>query len=497
MTKHKVSGHLSKSLFTRGTQCHKSLWLHKYQPELKDEADEALEARFRSGHEVGSLAKGLFPGGVEVPYDGLSYAEQLAMTRKLLAEGRETIYEASFQHDGIFVKVDILHRGAAGWELLEVKGTTEVKKHHYLDAAVQLYVLSGAGLKIAKVALVHIDNSYTRLGAIDVQKLFTIEDSTAEVREMQPNIALALADMRTMLAGEMPAIDIGPHCSAPYACDFHGHCWGHIPEDSVFEIGRLSGAKQFDLYRQGMVRQSDVPVQRLSEKQRHQVESTMKQGNTLKKEEVRQFLDALRYPICYLDFETVNPAIPLFDASRPFQMIPFQYSLHVQPSAGAALVHHEFLAQPGVDPREELTATLLWQIPEGATVIAWWKTFEKTRLRELAQHLPQYAARIGRLLESFHDPIELFQSRSVYFWQQKGSSSIKDVLPLIVPELSYDGMDVADGDMAMTAYYDMCATKDPQEVARIRKALLEYCGLDTMAMVRIVEKLRVMADEGG
>lgn len=493
MAKRKVSGYLSKSLFIRGRQCHKSLWLHKYQPELGEEADASLQARFRSGHEIGNLAQKLFPGGVEVPYDGLTHPEQLAMTKKLLDEGRETIYEATFEHDGVFVKVDILHLGAAGWEILEVKGAAEVKEHYYFDAAIQLFVLAGAGLKIAKVAIVYVDNRYTRRGDIEVQKLFKIVDVTAEVREMQPNIAPELADMRAMLAEEMPAIDIGPHCSDPYDCAFHSHCWQHIPEDSVFTVGRLYASKQFDLYRQGIVRQSDIPANMLSEKQRHQVESTLKQSDTLKKKEVRQFLDALRYPLCYLDFETVNPAIPLFDESRPFQLIPFQYSLHVQPSEGAALVHHEFLARPGVDPREELTRTLLEQIPEGASVIAWYESFEKSRLRELAQHLPHYAARIDRLLDSFHDPIKLFQARSVYLWQQKGSSSIKDVLPLLVPELTYEGMEVADGGMAMSAYHDMCNTQDPQVVARIRKALLEYCGLDTMAMVRIVEKLREMA----
>jgi hypothetical protein len=260
----------------------------------------------------------------------------------------------------------------------------------------------------------------------------------------------------------------------------------------VFAVGGLYTKKKFDLYRQGIVHQSDIPPNKLSEKQRHQVDSTLKQCDTLEKDDVRRFFNALRYPICYLDFETVNPAIPLFDESRPFQIIPVQYSLHVQPSEGAALVHHEFLAQPGIDPREQLTEMLLGQIPADASVIAWYASFEKARLRELAVHLPQYAERIGRLLESFHDPITLFQARSVYFWQQRGSSSIKDVLPLLVPELSYEGMEVADGGMAMTAYYDMCATQDPQEQARIRKALLEYCGLDTLAMVRIVDKLRDM-----
>jgi len=492
MVKRKVSGYLSKSMFIRGHQCLKSLWLHKYRPELKEEADEALEARFRTGHEVGALAQQLFPGGVEVPYDGLTHAEQLAMTQKLLAEGKETIYEATFEHDGVFVKVDILHRGAAGWEILEVKGTTEVKEYHYFDTAIQLYVLAGSGLKIAKVALFHIDKRYKRRGAIDVQKLFAIEDITAQVREMQPNIAPALAEMRTMLAGEMPAIDIGPHCSDPYDCDFHGHCWGHIPEDSVFDL-RERGVDKFALYAKRIVRQADIPLDTLNRKQRQQVESTIKQCDTLGREDVRTFLSSLWYPLCFLDFETVNPAIPLFDDSLPYQKIPFQYSLDVQMQEGGELQHHEFLALPGVDPRRALTDGLIAQIPAGACIIAWNQGFETGVLGSMAGLFPDLAPRIEKMIEGFRDPMTLFRDRTVYLWQQKGSYSIKAVLPALVPELSYDGLDVADGDMAMGAYYDMCATQDPQEVARIRKALLEYCGLDTMAMVRIVEKLRKMA----
>lgn len=493
MAKKAVSGHLSKSLFLRGHQCHKSLWLHKHQPELKDPVDPGLQARFDSGHAVGALAHQLLSGGVEVPYEGLTHAEQLAMTMKLLAEGRETIYEATFQHDGIFVKVDILHHGAAGWELLEVKESTEVKEVHRTDAAVQLYVLAGAGLDVAKVAIVHIDTTYVRQGDLEVQKLFTIADITDAAREMQPNIPAEIADMRAMLAGGVPAIDIGPQCSDPYACDFHGHCWQHIPEDSVFDL-RERGVDTFALYGEGIVRQADIPLERLNGKQRQQVEATLRQVDTLDKAEVQRFLAGLWHPRCYLDFETVNPAIPLFDGLRPYQQMPFQYSLRVQSSAGESLVHHELLAQPGVDPRRELAERLLGEIPEGACVVAWNQAFEKRVLGELAKSFPDLAPRIGKLLESFRDPMALFRDRSVYLWRQKGSYSIKAVLPVLVPELSYEGMEIAGGDMAMGAYYRMCDAEDAEELERVRRALLEYCALDTQGLVRIVERLRELAE---
>jgi len=492
MAQQGVSGHLSKSLYVRGTRCHKALWLHKHRPELRDAVDAALQARFDSGHAVGKLAWQLRPGGVEVPYEGLTHDEQLAMTRKLLEEGRETVYEATFQHDGVFIKVDILHHGAAGWEALEVKESTGVKDYYYDDAAVQLHVLTGAGLDVQKVAIVHVNSKYTRRGDVEARKLFKVVDVTDKVRGMQAEIPARIAAMRAMLAEAMPAIDIGPHCREPYACDFHGHCWQHIPEDSVFAL-KERGVDQFELYAKGVVLQADIPLELLNRKQRHQVESTLKQCDTLDKKRAREFLDGLWYPLCFLDFESVSPAIPLFDESRPYQQIPFQYSLDVQAGAGAGLVHHEFLAQPGVDPREELTERLLAQIPPGACVVVWNQAFEKRILGDLADHLPKHAERIARVLEDVRDAMALFRARTVYFWQQKGSYSIKVVLPLLVPDLSYEGLDVADGGMAVEAYGALCAATDPQELARIRKALLDYCGLDTLAMARIVEKLRELA----
>jgi hypothetical protein len=492
MAEREASTYLSKSLYIRGNQCHKSLWLHKHNPELKDAVDETQQTRFDSGHEVGALAQRLFPGGVEVPYEGLSHAEQVSMTRTLVAAGAETIYEATFQHDGVFVKVDILHRGPAGWEILEVKGSAEVKEVHYRDAALQLHVVAGAGLPVAKVAIVHIDNTYVRCGDLEVQKVFAVEDVTKEVREMQANVAAEIAELRAMLAEAMPAIDIGPRCSDPYDCDFHGHCWQHIPEDSVFDL-RERGVDKFALYGKGIVHQRDIPLDILNAKQRQQIEATLNRCDSLDKAEVRRFLGELWHPLCYLDFETVFPAIPPFDGLRPYQQMPFQYSLHVQASPGAELQHHEFLAEPGVDPREKLTERLLAQIPDGACIIAWNQSFEMGILGGLAERLPRHAARIGRLLEGFRDPMTLFRARCVYHWQQKGSYSIKAVLPILVPELTYDGLEVADGEMAMGAYRAMGAARDPQELARIRAALLEYCKLDTLAMVRIVERLREMA----
>jgi len=487
--------YLSKSLFIRGLQCHKSLWLHKHCPEARDEISDSRQAIFQSGTDVGVLAQQLLPGGKEIPYDGLSHSEQVARTRDEILKGTTTIYEATFSHDDIFVKVDILHRGERGWEILEVKASTAVKGVHLNDTALQYHVLNGAGLKVAKAAVVHINNGYTRQGELALDELFVIVDVTVDVLSMQQQIPEEIARQRAMLGGEIPAIDIGPHCDDPYECDFSGHCWNHIPEDSVFGL-RGRGVDKFALYRQGIVRQDEIPLDMLNNSQRYQVESTLNKANSVNTQAVREFLDSLWFPLCYLDFETINPAVPSFDGCRPYQQMSVQYSLHIQQSREAEIEHYEFLAEPGIDPREEIACSLVARIPEDACILAWYQPFEKGVLRGLAELFPQFSCELGQRIENFRDLMVPFRNRDIYFWQSRGAYSIKAILPLMAPELSYKGMTVANGGDAMDAFYQMCGTDDPVERAELRTALLEYCKLDTLAMVRILERMRAIASLG-
>lgn len=292
-----------------------------------------------------------------------------------------------------------------------------------------------------------------------------------------------------MLNGPMPAIDIGEWCNDPYECDFGGHCWQHIPEDSVFAL-KGKGVDQFDLYRQGIIRLEQIPLDVLNDAQRMQVEFFLEKKEMVNRDAVREFLDSIWYPLYFLDFETFKSPIPPFDGTRPYQQIPYQYSIHFLEREGAELGHHEFLAEPNVDPREELTRRLVEEIPADACVIAYNSSFEAGILKELAGWLPQYAGTIESIISNLRDLMTPFRRRDVYHWQMMGSYSQKAVLPALVPDLSYEGMEVADGGMAMDAYARMCESDDPAEIEKIRKALLEYCGLDTMGMVRILERLR-------
>ncbi|MDT8421730.1 MAG: DUF2779 domain-containing protein [Desulfuromonadales bacterium] len=480
---------LSKSLILKGLQCQKALWLAKNPPDFEFPPQPDLEAKFRAGTEVGELARQLFPGGVEVPYEGLSFPAQLARTRELISNGAPVIYEASFSFSAVFVKVDILVRDGAGWQIHEVKMGTSVKDVNLDDVAIQRYVLNGCGLSVTGSFLVHIDSSYLRQGEIEVERLFHSEDISLPVAARQQSMAEIVSALRQRLSetGE-PGIRIGPHCTDPYACDYIPYCWRFIGENTIFEL-RGKGVDKFGFYNRGIIRLEDLPLDALNPAQRQQAEATLTRQDTLNRAGVGEFLDTLWYPLCHLDFESFNTPIPKYDGTRPYQQVPFQYSLHIQQSAGGEAEHREFLATGDNDPRRALVEQLLAEIPAGACILTYNQAFEKSVLRQLADLFPDLAGEIGLRIANVRDLMVPFRRRDVYRWTMRGSYSIKDVLPAMVPELSYDGLEIADGYAAMRAYHEMCDLPPGEERDRLRAAMREYCRLDTWAMVNILAEL--------
>ncbi|MCR4287580.1 MAG: DUF2779 domain-containing protein [Deltaproteobacteria bacterium] len=391
----------------------------------------------------------------------------------------------------MLVIVDILHRGAEGWEIYEVKSSTEVKDVHLYDLAVQYHVLKCCGLDISRTCLVHINNEYVRQGEIEVSGLFTIADLTADVAANQKFVVEELNKMKKMLGGECPVIDIGTHCYDPYECDFMGHCWAHIPDNSVFDLARLNLTKKFGLYYDGVVSFKDIPEDYpLSDRQLAQVDAELTGREIIDRDGIKEFLDSLHYPLYFLDFETFRLAVPPFDGVRPYEQVPFQYSIHALNGEGVELEHYEFLAEPGTDAREEIAKRFVETIPEGACVVAYNMSFEKMIIRSLADRLPAYRDRLMEMHDSMADLMEPFRKLYYYKKEMCGSYSIKKVLPALVPEMSYEGMEVSNGDEAMGAYLSLQFEVDKNRIESVRRALLKYCWLDTLAMVKLLEKLR-------
>lgn len=484
---------LSKSQYIRGLKCHKSLWLYKHNPELRDTSDNAQESLFNNGYSVGEAAKELFAGGVEVAFDADDFGGMIAKTKELIQSGCSVIYEATFKENGIFAMADILVKNGDGWDMYEVKSSTSVKEYHLNDASIQWYALSNA-IPLNKAYIVHINNGYTRQGALHVSELFSIVDITDDVQNGQPLVLTHIEAMVSMLKGDMPNMDIGDHCSAPYACDFMGHCWSHIPQKSVFDLYWMNQTKKFELYRQGNICLEDIPDDfNLTKTQQLQVSSLKTNEVFIDKDVIGNFIDTLCYPINFFDFETFQNAIPRFDGQRPYMQIPFQYSLHILDHEGH-LIHKEFLGDENNDPREDLIIAMLSDLTPTGSIMAYNQSFEITRIKELAEAFPHYSEQLLALIPRFVDLIIPFRGLGYYHPDFNGSFSIKSVLPAMFPNddaLDYKKLgSVQNGGDAMETFANLYLLKDPSKKDEIRKDLLAYCHLDTLAMVKILEKLK-------
>jgi len=472
-------------------QCEKSLFLHLFKPELRDATSASQQAVFDTGHSVGELAQKRFPGGIDASRgDHSNYAGALEYTRELVKSGQKVIYEAAFSNGETLCYMDILVNENGGWHAYEVKASTAVKEYQVQDVAFQYWVITGSGLPLAGVSLVHLNNQYVRRGELDVNELFAIESLTKVILPMQQKIPLKLQSLKSMLdAGKVPDVPIGPQCTYPFDCDFMGHCWKDVPDYSVFNISRI-GDRAFDLYREGIVRIADIPGNfDLSDSQKMQVQAE-KTGEVFRDQDaLAEFNESLEFPLYFMDFETFMPAIPMYEGTRPYQMLPFQYSLHVVRAPGKEPEHFAFLGSPPDDPREEFIRSLLTNVGKRGSVITWNQSFENARLAELSRDLPAYSQGITELLERVVDLMSPFQHRHYYTPEMKGSFSIKSILPALVPELSYKDLEIQEGGTASLVYLSLYTDPDPASVAAKRENLLKYCALDTLSMVKILEKI--------
>ncbi|MBR0112758.1 MAG: DUF2779 domain-containing protein, partial [Clostridia bacterium] len=382
---------LSKSRYCKGIQCPKMLWMDKYMPEKA--ADLNNERIFETGNIVGDLAMGYFGEFTEVPYAD-NKSEMVEETAKLLAADTQNICEASFVCDGLFCAVDILHKNGDGWDIVEVKSLTELHEIYLHDMAFQCCVLRKNGLNIKGVFNLHINNAYVRYGDLDLKGLFTLEDCTETVFAMQDDVPGNIEYINAYVdsAGEKePEMDISLSCQNPYECAYWPWCARHLPSPSVFDISRLPAKKKFEMYDSGITGYGDVidKKPKLSKNQLRQVEAAFYHlPDEIDKEGIRECLAEFTYPLYHLDFETTQYAIPPYDGMKPYQQMPFQYSLHVQEFAGAEPEHYEFLGKEGTDPRRALAERLCEDIPEDVCVLAYNMGFEKGRIKELADLYP-------------------------------------------------------------------------------------------------------------
>ena len=479
------------------------LWMDSNMPEEFDEG-VVNERILAVGNTVGDLAMEYFGEFTEVEWTK-DKSVMLSKTQELLDVGTQIITEAAFSADDCYCLVDILRTTKTGYEIIEVKGSTaspydtseNIREHYLHDMAFQYYVLTKCGKNVESVSIMQLNREYVRYGALDVQELFVIIDCTDTVLKMQSDIEQQIRYIKQIsVQKNEPQEQIGGCCYSPYECGYTGWCWRNLPENNVFDIGwRMYGSVKENAFYNGITTFQEVldSNMQLNEKQHRQVQTVVHDlPPHINKTEIQAFLDTVKYPLYHLDFETFQQAIPQWDGVSPYMQIPFQYSLHIQNEPCGDTVHKEFLGKEGLDPRRQLAERLCADIPADACVIAYFMSFEKARLSALARLYPDLSEHLMCIYTNMIDLAAPFQSGAYYCRAMGGSFSIKTVLPALFPndpELDYNALNIIKSGGDAMGIYATLHERPPEEIAEIRTALLAYCRLDTLAMVRILETL--------
>ena len=470
----------------------KRLYLETYEPETRAPLSTARQAILETGKIVGRVARGRYPGGIAID-DQLRHDRAVAATSAALADpATRAVYEAAFTASHIRIRVDMLARTGAGWDLVEVKSSSGFKEEYLPDLAVQLHVLEEAGVRIGKAVLLHVNDEYVWPGGeYDPSALFAEQDLSAEARGSIPSILGRVERMREALfEPEAPAVPVGPHCRKPYVCPFYDRCHEGGPEHRLTDLPKLSPKLYQALVAAQIEDIRDIPEDYagLNELQRR-VRACLLSGEPFTHPDLRERLRSIRFPVHFLDFETCNPPLPIIPGTRPFQQIPFLWSDHVLRSDGTS-EHRSYIHGRRTDPRPALTDALLAALDgEGSIVV--YSGFEARVIRALAQEFPQHAERLRALVDGrmvdLHDLIH----DHYYHPDFRGSFSIKRVLPVLVQGLDYTDLVIREGSQAALAFSDMT---DPQVPKRRREALrdslLAYCRRDTWAMLRLFQTLK-------
>lgn len=482
---------LSKSRILSGLQCPKRLWLEVYRPDLA-EVKSQPERAFATGHQVGEIARRLWPTGNLIEHDQELWAALVKTKDWLKRLPQVTLFEATLRHNGVLVRVDVLDAAEVGDELVEVKAAASVKDYHIDDCAVQTWVVNGAGRRVQRVRLAHVDTRFVYPGGEDYSGLLAIEDITQAVRDRLPLVPQWVLASREALAVHCPKREVGSHCSTPIACPFLGHCTPPPPEYPVTLLPR-GGRVVAELLSEGIIDVRDIPEGRLASANHERVRRLTVLGQPELRPALVAFLNSLPYPRYYLDFETVRFAVPIWVGTRPYEQLPFQWSCHIQHTDGR-IEHREFLDTTGADPMRPCAEGLLQDLGDTGPILMY-SSFERQILLRLQRACPDLAQGLQGLIDRLVDLLPAVRE-GYYHPDQKGSWSIKQVLPTVAPELSYAELVVRDGLAAGEAYLeliepDTSKTRMHEPASELRA----YCGLDTLAMLRLVERFTSVRED--
>jgi len=548
---------ISKSKYVAGLQCLKYLWYLINDPQAIPPYDEVTQFIFQQGHDVGNLAKSMFPGGIDIEF-GKDINAELARARELTnlvgsidnsrragstaTRARVALFEPAFTYKNAFARADILEpTGTDAWNIIEVKSASSIKEVNKHDISLQKYCYEGAGLKIDKCYLMYLNRDFIKDGpVIDPHRFFIKEDVTAEAEILKEGVEENINIMLDAISRTAcPETRIGKNCYNPYDCPLKQICWSHLPKNNVFELYKGKESACY-FYQNGILEISEInELSMLTPTQLMQYRAIKENNVYIDRDKIRRFLGKLQYPLYLLDFETFATAIPLFDGLKPYQAVPFQFSCHILNDCDSEPQNLNFLADGTDDPRVEFLENLKkalgyegnggsretrdWRSlssqcenpdsypgdnsgngpgdnpdnsrdknPRGS-ILVYYESFEKNILKKLAEAYPQNTWWLEDAISRIVDMYEPFGNFYYYSSKQKGSASLKNVLPVFSSQ-GYDSLEIQNGQVASLRYLNIVFLKgekepDTAQIEKIRKNLLDYCGLDTGGMIYILREL--------
>ena len=484
--------YLRRSNYLHGLQCHKRLWLEQNHPGRATPTSRSQQRLLDQSREVRRCAREHFPEGR--PINTTDPWEAVEQTQEAIRSGISCIFNASFIFNRRWwVRCDILQRDSNSWKIIEVEASTEVKEEYLRDLAFQKYVLTEQEVTISGTKAMHINRECVYP---DLSNLFTIEDVTDQVNQQMDDVSNNIEIFETILGGDVePEVLIGEQCEKPHPCPFKDYCWRDVPECcSIFTIPRLSWKKKNELVEKDILSIRNLPDDfPLTENQRDYVNMVLNNQPEIDHAAIRDLFSELEYPIHFFDFESYNPAIPRFKGLRSYQQFPFQYSCHImQPDC--VVTHHEYLHTDTTDPRLPLVESLLNHISDVGSVVVYSASFERRILEDLAQFFPEHSTALQSIISRLWDQLVIFKDHYKHpeFY---GSNSLKAVLPVLVPCLSYEDLDIQEGDEAQTVWNMMIQATNEEARNNMINNLRAYCEMDTLAMVEIHKALLRQVDE--
>ena len=478
---------LSKSRVVSGLQCERRLWLESFRPELS-KVHASAQARFDTGHQVGDIARELFGPGTLIGHVHEIDLAIVETARLVAARQGTTLFEAAFRHGDVLVRADVLRPADRGYDLIEVKASTAVKDYQLDDCAIQAWVIQNAGLPLRSIQLAHIDNSFVFQGNGDYQGLLVAEDVTDAVIDRMREVSGWVERLKGVLRAPEPLIKTDKHCHKPFDCPFFEHCRAQEPADPEYPVTILPRAGKLaeTLREEGYLDLREVPTSRLTNRLHRRVQAASISQQPFLDPAAAAVMRGVPYPRYYLDFETVDFAVPRWIGTRPYQQIPFQWSCHVEQQDGS-IAHDMFLDLTGDPPMRPFAESLLAALGNSGSILVYNMAFERTRIVELAAMLPDMTARLLALIPRIVDLLPITREH-YYHPAMKGSWSIKKVIPTIAPDLDYSNLEnVASSGDAPLAYLE-ATYPETTEARRVEldTALCRYCANDTLAMVRLV-----------